>query len=123
MNGIKDKFLSENVCTLFTNKDLLIVSETHFGVRHKVPDKFVMVARSKPLASKNLRGGVIIYKRIDTLLKFNVLCDSLDDLVIIEIENTRVVIIAVYIPPANSKYYSDSYFENLRVGTEYFHQI
>ena len=115
INGIKDKFLSENVCTLFTNKDLLIISETHFGVRHKVPDKFVMVARSKPLAFKNLRGGVIIYKKIDTLLKFNVLCDSLNDLIVIEIESTRVVIVATYIPPANTKYYSDSCFENLEL--------
>ena len=115
INGIKEKFLSNDVKNLFINLDILVISETHFGVRHKTPENFKFVTRSKPLNIKNLRGGVIVYKKTDSTLKLNVLCDSLNDLLIVEVEGSSLVIIAIYIPPGNSIYYSDTYFDNLNL--------
>ena len=120
MNGIKEKFLSNDVKNLVTKSDVLIITETHFGVRHKVPDKFEFVARSKPLPSKNLRGGVIVYKKAESPLKLNVICDNLNDLIILEIEGSSAVIVATYIPPGNSTFYSDSYFDTLELIIQTF---
>ena len=115
INGVKEKFLSSDVTNLFSSHDILIISESHFGVRHKTPKNFEFVTRSKPLNYKNLRGGVIVYKKADSALKLNVLCDNLDDLVIVELDGSSLIIIAIYIPPGNSIYYSDKYFDQLNL--------
>ena len=79
-----------------------------------------MVGRSQPRESKKLRGGVAIYKKSDSTLNLKVICDSLYDMVIVEIEDTSSVIAAVYIPPNNTVYYADIYFENLRLIIDTF---
>ena len=47
----------------FNNRELLIICETHFGIRHKCPENFVLIGKSKPHYVKKLRGGVAIYKK------------------------------------------------------------
>ena len=64
MNGIKQKILSIEVLSLFENNDIVIICESHLGVRSKCPDGFVLTCRSKVLESKRPRGGVAVYRNI-----------------------------------------------------------
>ena len=115
INGIKNKFESEDVQRLIADKEILIIIESHFGVRHKTPKNFTFVGRSKHIPTKKLRGGVIVYKNINSEVNLKVLCDTLPDMVVMEITDTSHIIIATYIPPSNSPYYTDSSFYNLEL--------
>ena len=57
VNGVKNKFLATELKSLFENKDILIVSETHFNVRTKCPDNFILIARSRAVESKKVGVG------------------------------------------------------------------
>ena len=115
MNGVQNKFLANDVVTLFSGKDLIIISETHFGIRVKCPEGYILIGRSIPRESKKLRGGVAVYQKFDSTMTLNIICDTLYDMIAVEIENTSTVLVAAYIPPDNSIYYTDIYFENLRL--------
>ena len=48
---------------MFEEYDVVVVTETHFSDRIKCPDDFMLIGRSKKIASKKPRGGVAIYKK------------------------------------------------------------
>ena len=113
IRGVKNKFTCNEVSNLLSDIDILILSETHFGIRSKSPKGFYLVDRSDPIHSSKPRGGVAIYKRCTAEIEPRTLKMNLPDCCIISIVNTKTVIVALYIPPHGSKYYNDSYFENL----------
>ena len=98
----------------------MILSETHFNIRTKCPEGFYTVGRSKEVVSSKPRGGVAVYKNKSSSLKLNIILDSLMDCVIFEICNTPIIIIAIYIPPNNSAYFDDTYFNNLMLVMNHF---
>ena len=51
LNGIHIKFLSNDVCKFIDENEVLIITETHFGVRSKCPQNFLLIARSLPRES------------------------------------------------------------------------
>ena len=106
--------MSNAVLNLLSDKDIVVISETHFGKRSKSPTGFFLVARSEPLDSSKPRGGVAIYKKSDKKLEIKTLKLNLPDCLVISIVNTKIMIMALYIPPHGSLYYNESYFENLR---------
>ena len=53
-------------------------------------------------------------------LIIDIVCDSLPDCVVFELRNSTALFIACYIPPKNSAYYSDAYFDNLLMACESF---
>ena len=120
MNGVRNKFLSESVTSLTGDIEILVIVETHFNVRSKCPDNFILVGRSKPIAAKSPRGGVAVYKNKVSNLIIDIVCDSLPDCVVFELRNSNTLFIACYIPPRNSAYYSDAYFDNLLMACESF---
>ena len=111
--------MSNEVKELFSDKDILVIGETHFNIRCKCPEKFELIARSKAVESKRDRGGVAIYKRLDSNLDITILHDFPDCLVC-EVKFTDIVIIAMYIPPSNSTYFNDDCFENMKMLLDYY---
>ena len=114
INGVSNKFLSSEVSDLFRNKDLLAISETHFKVRAKCPDGFHLVARSKVVKSIKPRGGVALYINQDASIEVREKNIDIPDCLLVEIRNSNVMIVCMYIPPQNSEYYKDDYFDNLQ---------
>ena len=62
---------------LFDDIEIIVLIETHFGVRSKCPPNYVLIARSKPRESKIPRGGTALFKRKDSTLEFNILSDDM----------------------------------------------
>ena len=120
MNGVRNKFSSETVISFIGDFEILVVIESHFNVRSKCPDNFTLVGRSKPTAAKSPRGGVAVYKSNTSNLIIDVVSDSLPDCVVFELRNSTALFIACYIPPRNSAYYSDAYFNHLIMACESF---
>ena len=104
INGVKEKFSNDAVISLFEDYDLVIVMETHFKKRHKCPENFKLVGKSKELFEKIGRGGVAVYAKVNLDLKFNIYEDVCPDALVMEIENTNITIVAPYIVPDNSKF-------------------
>ena len=121
MNGIKSKFSNENVLKILKNFDIACICETHFGIRSKSLDGFTLVARSKQIESKSPRGGVAVYRNNSCPVNVELFYDGLKDCVICKIMNTNVLLVAMYIPPTNSIYFEESYFENLDLIYNTFH--
>ena len=48
------------------NSQMKIISETIFGVRATCPNGFIYVGRSRKLESKSPRGGVAVFKNVNT---------------------------------------------------------
>ena len=63
MNGVKEKFKTEEVSKLMDKMDLIIIMETHFGIRTRCPEGFEIICRSKEVESKRPGGGVALYKK------------------------------------------------------------
>ena len=63
VNGIGRKFENDHVNKLFdrANADIIILTETHFKIRHKTPVKYFLVAKSKTVYKNKARGGVAVY--------------------------------------------------------------
>jgi hypothetical protein len=97
-----------------------VISETHFNVRIKCPPDFTYIARSKKIDSKTPRGGVAVFKNNSCDFDIDILCRSLRDCVVCQIKNTDLIFVAAYIPPHNSVYFNDIYFENLKIISERF---
>ena len=58
INGVKEKFNIDQVTSLFENIDIVIIGETHFGIRTKCPIGFEIVGRSTVVESKKLRDHI-----------------------------------------------------------------
>lgn len=121
INGVKNKFMSEITNETIQPYDIIVLTETHFNIRSKCPENFVIVATSPPTESKRPRGGVAIYKKIHCPLQFTTLL-NIPDCTVCEIQNTNIVLIACYIPPNNSQYYSDELFDQLKGMIDYLYQ-
>ncbi len=120
INGIKQKFLNADILHFFGNKDIVIIGESHLGVRSKCPDGFVLACRSKVIKSKKPRGGVAVYRNKKKYLQIDVITDDFRDCVIFNIRHTELFIAAVYIPPSLSEYFDDISFSNLELILDYF---
>ena len=114
IHGVRNKFTCNQVLSLLTNIDVLVVSETHFGKRSKSPKGFHLVLRSDPLDSAKPRGGVAIYKKHTVEIEMRPFKINLPDCCVVSLVNTKILIIALYIPPRNSQYFNNLYFENFR---------
>ena len=77
--------------------------ETHFLKRHKCPKDFVLIGKSVPTNNVR-RGGVAVYKRCSSDLKFTVVDDICPDLIVLNVQSTNAMIIAPYVTPENSLY-------------------
>ena len=118
IRGVKNKFTCNEVLAILSDIDILIVSETHFGTRSKSPEGFHLVVRSDPIDSSKPRGGVAIYRKNTADIETRKFDISLPDCCIISFLNTKIVVMALYIPPQGSRYYNDLYFENLKTVYE-----
>ena len=114
MRGVKNKFTCSEVLNLLSSVDILVVSETHFGTRHKSPKGFHLVIRSEPIKSTKPRGGVAIYQRSASEINTRKMELNIPDCCVISLVDTKIVIMALYIPPQGSPYYNETYFENLK---------
>ena len=65
-------------------------------------------------------GGVAVFKNFQSNLKLNVIADNFIDCVALEICNTQIIIVAPYIVPNNSSYFTDDYFSNLELILDHF---
>ena len=115
LNGVKNKYLNEEVCNVFSKVDVIIIQETHFGVRVRCPKDFLFISRPQRVKLKVPRGGVAVYKNVHSDFKIDVICNDLRDCIIMKIRNTELIIAAPYITPHNSLYYDNIYFSNLEL--------
>ena len=113
MNGVKNKFLHDDVMNMFKQYDIIVISETHFSERIKCPANFIHVAHSSKIVSKKPRGGVAVYKNIKFEKKLEIITCNLRDCVVVQTGD--VTIAAMYIPPSNSEYYDEIYTKNLEL--------
>ena len=94
------------------------------NILSKCPENFILIARSKPIESATPRGGVAIYKRIDS--DFDVVVISqhdFSDCIVFRITPIEVIGVALYIPPSNTKYFSGEYWEHLQLLLSNFEHI
>ena len=62
MNGVKSTFEYAPVTEMFLNYDFIVIAETHFKKREKVPEGFHLVCRSKQINMNHGVGGVAVYR-------------------------------------------------------------
>lgn len=115
MNGVKTKFLNNDVKNLFKNFDILIITETHYGIRSRCPEDFLFVCRSKEIKSKKPRGGVAFYINKKCNFSLETLCDSLRECTVVQVKDSNLIIAGIYIPPSNSPYFDKCSFSNLEL--------
>ena len=120
MNGVKYKFQSEDVMDTINTCDILVISETHFNIRTRCPDGFFLAGRSKPSGDKRPRGGVAVFTNMNAQLKINILSDEFVDILVFEIENTNIGVIAPYIPPNNSLYFDEECIKSVQMLWEIY---
>ena len=115
INGARSKLERDQVVDLFDNidADIIILTETHFKVRHKSPKKYFLVAKSKTEYKKKARGGVAVYVKEHSVFNVDLLSTDFNDLIVCNIRGSDVIIAAVYLPPVESTYYSYDYFDAL----------
>lgn len=119
INGVKNKFMSDIANDAIQTTDIIVICETHFNIRSKCPDNFILIAKSPPTESKRPRGGVAIYKKIHCSLQFTTLL-NIPDCTVCEIQDTNIILIALYIPPSNSQYFSEDLYDHLKSMLVYF---
>ena len=115
INGVKEKFQSDDVIKLFHSYEVVVIMETHFVVRHKCPDGYNLIGRSAAVNSKVGRGGVAVFVKKSAELNLFVFDDVCKDAVIFGIKNTNSIFIAPYIPPVSSIYKEKRNIRNLRI--------
>ena len=116
MNGIRRKFQCEEVQALLDGNDIIVITETHLNILSRCPEDFILIARSNPIESLTPRGGVAIYKKIDSELDIVVISkNDFKDCIVFRIIPIEVICVALYIPPSNTKYFSNEYMENLQL--------
>ena len=105
---------------MFENQDIIIIIETRSGVRTKSPEGFILSDRSTAIKSKKPRGGVAVFKNKHIDVEIDIISIDFRDCVIFEIRDTDIVIAAMYIPPRNSEFFDDIYFNNLELLCQHF---
>ena len=103
------------MCNVLSKFDVIIIQETHFGVRVRCPKDFLFISRSQRVKSKVPRGGVAVYKNVQSDFDIDVICNDLRDCIIMKIRNTKLIIAAPYITPHNPLYYDNIYISNLEL--------
>ena len=84
----------------------------------------MLIGRSKPIESTSPRGGVAIYKKIDSDVDVVVITQhDFKDCIVFRINPIEVICIALYIPPSNTKYFSGEYMEQLQLLLSNFKHI
>ena len=91
INGMKNKFLTEDVQELFDQYDVVILNETHLNIRDKCPKDFIFIGRSEPIESLTPRGGVAVFKRVDAEISLEIISKDFRDCVIFRILPLDVV--------------------------------
>ena len=119
LNGVKNKFMSLVTNDMIQFSDIVVISETHFNIRTKCPTNFILLERSPPIESKRPRGGVAIYKKIHCSLELVTLL-NLPDCIVCEIKDTDVILVAVYIPPSTSQFFTEDIFDQIKAMLLYF---
>ena len=89
------------------------MTETHFKIRHKTPQKYFLVAKSKTEYKNKARGGVAVYSKANSMFSVDAISTDFNDLILFRIRGSNCTLAAVYIPPTESKYYSHDYFDAL----------
>ena len=112
--------MNSHIINLFLEYDIIVLCESHFNVRITCPEGFVFSGRSKPVESKRPRGGVVVYTNKQLDAELVILTDDLRDALIISIKDSNIIIAALYIPPINSQFYHDIYFDNLNLIMDRF---
>ena len=120
INGIKRKFSNSDVVNIFNGYDIVIIDESHFGVRSTWPKGFIFASRSNPVVSKKPTGGVAVYQNNNFHFHIDIISNYFRDCVVFKIRFTDLVVAAMYIPPRNSEYYDDIYFKNCELIMDYF---
>ena len=115
INGVKSKFEFAPVIELFLKYDFILISETHFKKREKIPDGFNLVCRSKQINMDYGVGGVAVYRNRLSSYEVDFSHDIFKNSVIFGIKDTDTIIDAIYLPASNSKYFISNpvYFKNL----------
>ena len=100
-----------DVTNLFKNEDIVIICETHFGIRTKCPECFILIGRSNVIKSKKPRGDVAVYKNKHHDAELDVISVDFRDWILFKIRLADLLVAAVYIPPRNTlmKYISRTY--------------
>ena len=83
-------------------------------------NKYFSTIADDLLSKKKPHGGVAVFKNFQSNLKLNVIADNFVDCVVLEICNTQIIIVAPYIVPNNSSYFTDDYFSNLELILDHF---
>ena len=120
INGVKNKFMLSDFKDIVRNVDIVIILETHFNIRDKCPENYLLVERSRTVESKKDRGGVAIYKKINSALNLVVLHKKFPDCLVCEIQDINIIIIAIYIPPNNSLYFSECSYDTIKLLINYY---
>ena len=79
INGIKNKFLAEEIQNLFNQHDIVVINETHLNIRDKCPKDFIFIGRSKPVESLAPRGGVAVFRKADTEISVKIISEDFRD--------------------------------------------
>ena len=53
--------------------DIIVLTETHFKIRHKTPQKYFLVAKSKTEYKNKARGGVAVYAKENSPFNIDVI--------------------------------------------------
>ena len=123
INGIKTKFSSPYVQELFKEYDIVVINETHLNILDKCPKIFIFVSRSKPIKSKYPRGGVAIFRNMNSDIDTECITTDFRDCVIFKVMALNVTCIVPYIPPSNSKYTSPIYMDSLKLFLDTFKNV
>ena len=93
--------------------DIIVLTETHFKIRHKSPQKYLLVAKSKTEYKSKARGGVAVYVKDNSSFNVDIVSTDFNDLIVFNIRGSNCTIAAIYLPPIESKYYSSDCFNAL----------
>ena len=122
MNGVGNKFNNNNVRDILIkdNYDIVVVVETHFNVRIKCPPNYYFVGKSKYENTPKPQGGMAVYQKKDSMFYLDILADNFVDLVVLQIKNSDFVLVPIYIPPLDSRFYTKDYFNSLELVIDTF---
>ena len=118
----KENFL-HHVRDLFKDHDIVVINETHLNILDKCQKKNLFVGRSKPIESKYPRGGVAVFKNMNSDIETEVISTDFRDCVIFKVMPLNVTCIAPYIPPSNSKYTSPIYMDCRKLFLDTFKDV
>ena len=84
------------------NADIIVLTETHFKIRHKTPLNYILVSKSKTQYENRARGGVAVYVKHDSMFNIDIVSADFDDIVVFNIRGTNCIFAAAYLPPIES---------------------